>query len=189
VAVVQAADAEAPGQVAVDRADTGRSNTERATEKLERKMGLTVMLLSTVLMFAVVAFVPDEPPGQMILQRPFLHQSGHAYVGHLSFVGPKPDEKATGNRSTLQLFEDDKPLGPQHISSDDIAREGHGMYLFWGEKGETALVFSASDNSDPNANGRAYRVFDPLVKGPKDPYEKALRIPVTRTAPDPSIDN
>ena len=125
----------------------------------------------------------------MILQRPFLHQSGHAYVGHLSFVGPTPDERGNVNRSTLQLFEDDKPLGPQHISSDDIAREGHGMYLFWGEKGETALVFSTSDNSDPNANGRAYRVFDPLAKGPKDPYEKALRIPFTGTAPGPSIDH
>ncbi len=53
------------------------------------------------------------------------------------------------------------------------------MYLFWGEKDETALVFSTSDNSDPNANGRAYRVCDPLAKEPKDPYEKALRIPFT----------
>jgi membrane-bound inhibitor of C-type lysozyme len=78
------------------------------------------------------------------------------------FVGPKPDERGNVKKSTLQLFEDDNPLGPQHISSDDIAREGHGMYLFWGEKGETALVFSASDNSDKNANGRTYRAFDPL---------------------------
>jgi hypothetical protein len=111
----------------------------------------------------------------MILQRPFMHQSGHAYVGRLSFFGAKPDQRGNGNRSTLQLFEDDKPLGPQHISSDDIAREGHGMYLFWGENGETALIFSASDNTDPNANGRVYRAFDPLAKGRKELYEKELR--------------
>lgn len=142
----------------------------------ERQAVIVTMLTSVLLMLLFVFFFPFETRGPLVLRRPFLHQSGHAYVGHFLFIGPKPDKRGNQNQSTLQLFEDDKLLGPQHISSDDVARTGHGLYLFWSENGDTVVVFSSSDNSDPDTNGRTYRIFDPLAKEPPDPYEKNLRV-------------
>lgn len=62
-------------------------------------------------------------------------------------------------RSPLRLLEDGRPLGPAHALHAEITGEGGGRYSHW--SGNT-LIFSASDNSDPNANGRAYRIEWPL---------------------------
>lgn len=56
-------------------------------------------------------------------------------------------------RSSLQLFEDGKPLGPPHSLHARIRAEGKGAYSHWINIG---LLFSTSDNSDPNSNGRKY---------------------------------
>jgi hypothetical protein len=53
------------------------------------------------------------------------------------------------------MLEDGKPLGPAHALHHSIARDGGGRYSHWA--GNT-LLFSASDNSDPNANGRSYSI-------------------------------
>jgi hypothetical protein len=55
-------------------------------------------------------------------------------------------------RSPLLLYEDNKLLGPAHSSLDDIAQRGKGRY----SHSPRGLVFSASDNSDVNANKRNY---------------------------------
>jgi len=44
-----------------------------------------------------------------------------------------------------------------HAIHGDIAKQGNGRYSHWGN----SLVFSASDNSDPNTNGRSYWVVQP----------------------------
>jgi hypothetical protein len=173
---VRAADAEALDRIAMASAVTDHglnTVTQQAIEKRERKMALGVMLLSALLMFSIASFLPVETRDPTILRGPFLHQNGHAYVGHLFIFGLKADEQGNWNQSTLQLYEDDKPLGPQHISSDYIANEGRGLYLFWRDNNGMAIVFSSTDNSDPNTNGRTYRGVDPQAK---DPYEKNLRI-------------
>ena len=54
--------------------------------------------------------------------------------------------------STLRLYEDGKELGPGHVVHADIRTAGKGRYSHW----NTALYFSASDNSDPRTNGRKY---------------------------------
>ena len=54
-------------------------------------------------------------------------------------------------RSTLVLLENGHPLGPPHAGWSAI----NGGY--WHLLGE-GLIFSASDNSDPNTNGRTYSV-------------------------------
>ena len=56
------------------------------------------------------------------------------------------------NQSTLQLFEDGRPLGPPHSQHIDIFAEGAGRYSHWGD----GIMFSARDSSDPRANGRQY---------------------------------
>lgn len=57
-------------------------------------------------------------------------------------------------RSPLLLFEDGRPLGPAHTLHSEIRAYGMGRYSHWG----SVLYFSASDNSDPNTNGREYRI-------------------------------
>ena len=58
------------------------------------------------------------------------------------------------SQSSLRLFEDGRPLGPAHVSHDDIRKTGNGRFAHWGPR----LYFSASDNSDPRTNGRTYTV-------------------------------
>lgn len=136
----------------------------------DRKAALAVILISTAALFSVLPFLPNDPRDPAVLRGPFAHQSGYAYVAHAFVPFAQPDDRAHRDRSTLQVYEDGKLLGPQHVSSDDIAREGRGMYLFWRENEEQALVFSASDGGDPNTNGRTYRVIDPQAKDPYMPH-------------------
>ena len=55
-------------------------------------------------------------------------------------------------RSPLRLFEDDRALGPSHSLHSQIRNTGRGAYSHW----RSDLMFSTSDNSDPNRNGRVY---------------------------------
>ena len=72
------------------------------------------------------------------------------------YVAPLPRWLLTDleSSSSLQLYEDDRPLGPAHAMHDDIRRLGEGRYSHWGSR----LYFSASDNSDPRTNGCRYAV-------------------------------
>jgi pectate lyase len=44
-------------------------------------------------------------------------------------------------------------LGLAHSLHADIIAHGKGRFSHWG----TSVYFSASDNTDPNQNGRTYR--------------------------------
>ncbi len=59
-------------------------------------------------------------------------------------------------RSPLALFEAGRPLGPAHSLHHTIREEGRGRYSHWRIGHD--LLFSTSDNSDPNRNGRAYTI-------------------------------
>ena len=59
-------------------------------------------------------------------------------------------------RSPLQLYENDAPLGPAHSLHALIRSTGSGRFSHWGPR--QILLFSTSDNSDPNRNGRAYTI-------------------------------
>lgn len=63
-------------------------------------------------------------------------------------------------RSTLQLYEDDTPLGPAQSPLYEIAVLGHGRYMHW-KHNYSAFAFSSSDGTDPNTNGRTYWVERP----------------------------
>lgn len=76
--------------------------------------------------------------------------AGHCYVAPLPGRLLSDFESA----SRLELFEDGRRLGPGHASHEDIRELGAGRYSHWGAQ----LYFSASDNSDPRRNGRAYTV-------------------------------
>jgi hypothetical protein len=96
---------------------------------------------------------PPEPPTRLSLRRPFRPGGGKQWIADLppGFAGPSDTiEQRTCSR--VRLTEDGIELGPAHAIHAAIEREGQGSYSHW----NGALFFSASDGSDPNANGRHY---------------------------------
>jgi hypothetical protein len=68
------------------------------------------------------------------------------------------------------IYENDQPLGPMHSTDFDVITQGAGRAVHWRKDDSPALygassvfIFSTSDNSDPNANGRAYWAVKPNV--------------------------
>ena len=89
------------------------------------------------------------------LQRPFGHYGGHCWLISIDKVRfPESDGVHDPNGSCLVMSEDGVDLGPGHVSHQEIALHGSGRYAHW----DHALYFSASDQSDPNTNGRSYSV-------------------------------
>jgi hypothetical protein len=68
-------------------------------------------------------------------------------------------------RSPFMIYENEMALGPAHSLHADIARLGHGRFSHW----RNSFIFSSSDGTDPQTNGRIYRA-DRLDKpAPKKP--------------------
>jgi hypothetical protein len=96
----------------------------------------------------------------LLLVAPYRKLDGSAYItirGTAKFEALVDDE-AHPNRSPMIVYEDDKPLGPAHSLHRDIAKLGLGRFSHWEKSG---FIFSTSDNSDPNSNGRVYRALIP----------------------------
>jgi hypothetical protein len=110
------------------------------------------------------SYVDRVPKGKVVarLSPSFEKSSSHPYlfVGH-SVANPSiaklldglADSTDSNERSPVLLYKGDRRLGPAHSSHGDIARLGGGRYSHWLGQG---FVFSTSDNSDPNTNGRVY---------------------------------
>jgi len=112
-----------------------------------------VLVASSVLATASPAPAANKPARYLIAPDRISHEIGHCYIARMDF-GEEGD-KVTRNRSMLQLFEDGKPLGPGKALHADIREKGQGRFSHWGRD---SLYFSASDNTDPSTNGRAYEV-------------------------------
>jgi hypothetical protein len=96
----------------------------------------------------------------LFLVAPYRKLEGAAFIsirGTAKFEAMVDDE-AHPNRSPMIVYEDDKPLGPAHSLHRDIATIGMGRFSHWEKSG---FIFSSSDNSDPNSNGRVYRALIP----------------------------
>lgn len=98
---------------------------------------------------------------QTVLTGPFLkladYPGGNGYAIDLVSLSSISDDIDHKTRSPLILCEDGKPLGPAHTAHDEVNSMGRGRYSHW----LTKLRFSASDNSDPNTNKRAYAIVVP----------------------------
>jgi hypothetical protein len=107
-------------------------------------------------------WVDPRPQGKIVLQikGPYETFSGtHMSVYHrLDELKSLADSSADRQRSPILLYENKRLLGPPHSSHTDIAKFGQGRYSHWYDQG---LVFSSSDNSDPDTNGRRYWVVVP----------------------------
>ncbi len=82
------------------------------------------------------------------LPSPFEHAGGHAWRASA------PAGAALGDPRRLMLYENGSPVGWPNCGLDWITAWGRGRYgVFDGE-----LVFSATDNSDPNHSGARYQL-------------------------------
>jgi hypothetical protein len=111
----------------------------------------------------------SAPPTQQLQSRsngrwqllgPFWREEGHCWIFPLTDTDlvdnfrSFADEVGEWRRSPVRLFEDDQLLGPAHSMHFRIRNDGWGAYSHW----QTHLMFSTSDNSDPNRNGRRYEI-------------------------------
>lgn len=80
------------------------------------------------------------------------HELGKAYKYPLPALVTQADSMTNQTQSNLVLFEDGLPLARAHSMHASIRDEGGGRYSHW----QDYLLFSASDGSDPQTNGRQY---------------------------------
>lgn len=78
---------------------------------------------------------------------------GHAYL--------LPVKYFDGPLEAAELYEDDKLLGPPNTPQQEIIDKGEGRFIFYRDQSNyfgPVLMFSTSDNTDPNTNGRNYHL-------------------------------
>jgi hypothetical protein len=102
-------------------------------------------------------FIPLCPRGfpAFELKAPFQKHAagGAAYIAAAPSLQGDSDTSERPARSTHVVCENRYALGPAHSSHTEISTRGKGRFSHWGPDG---FIFSASDNSDPNTNGRTY---------------------------------
>lgn len=121
-------------------------------------VGLLAVYLPTALWLRA-SYVSDEPKGAIVIQLlPPFERDGNAaisrdwHLGAISSVSDREDVEGD-TRSPVVIYEGSTMLGPAHTNYRDIRDRGMGRFSSWQHQG---VVFSTSDGSDPNANGRHY---------------------------------
>jgi hypothetical protein len=84
------------------------------------------------------------------LRKPFQHDGGYAWLAPIEIEGDGVG--VSEYFSNLTLFENDIRLGPARSAHAEIREHGCGRFSHWNQ----SVYFSASDNTDPNTNGREY---------------------------------
>lgn len=132
----------------------------------KRSMNATTVVAVFALYFPVAIYlkysyvpVPARSDARIGLVGPFARfgSSGVAYVASVPF-DELADSADNAERSPVILYENGIPLGPAHSLHADIAKIGHGRFSHWRGIG---IVFSASDNSNPNVNWKHYSILRP----------------------------
>jgi hypothetical protein len=119
-----------------------------------------IKFVGNVAAFQIGKGCSECPPGsRTTLRGPFTKPwaDGSAYVANIPELAAASDSSASPNGSPSALCEDGRRLWLSHSAHPDIRTEGNGRFSHW----EQQLYFSASDNSDPNANGRTYILVRP----------------------------
>jgi len=141
------------------RAGSIESVTAGAPTHALRSASLSILGLSSLLIAGWIALEVSAPAFKAKLDPAAVQQGGGSrysvdlrpYVKQGLYKLPS-DTGAYPMRSPVLLYENDRRLGPRHAAHQDIQNGGKGAYSHWYD----TLTFSASDNSDPRANGRTY---------------------------------
>jgi hypothetical protein len=99
---------------------------------------------------AASALTPFSP--SVLLPGPFTREKGFAWQISLEGLSRFADNEEYPHRSMLSLLENGMPLRGAHAPLDEIRNVGQGRFSHW----KDAILFSTSDNSDPNQTGRRY---------------------------------
>jgi hypothetical protein len=89
------------------------------------------------------------------LEPPFTHARGQMWAKTIPQLSAHSDDLDAPCRSGVMMVEDDQLLPSPHVLHNDIAARGGGRFSHW----RHALYFSTFDGSDPNDNGRRYRLL------------------------------
>ena len=104
-------------------------------------------------------YVPrPDPPPVTYLEGSFIRfGTGNAFIvaNPIPMIDGIADSPEDPFKSTIVLLENGKPLGPPHSVHSEIVREGGRRYSHWRGLG---IIFSTSDNSDPNSNWNIYSI-------------------------------
>lgn len=129
-----------------------------------RSVGIALAVLAAY--FPVALYLRQEPSHErrpsdaevaIKLRPPFGRNGTFAnYIELKQFVSISDDMNHL-ERSPVRIYENGRALAPAHSHFKDIREFGAGRFSHWGN----SLVFSSSDNSDPNVNGRTYWVIIP----------------------------
>lgn len=82
----------------------------------------------------------------LTINGPFKHLSGHAWSASLA-------EHSLGQSNNLMIYENGSPVGWPNAPRSSIEGWGRGRYAVEG----TELIFSTTDNSDPNTTQKKYQ--------------------------------
>jgi hypothetical protein len=96
------------------------------------------------------------------LERPFTHERGRMWSKWLPEFTGLGATMTSDRQSPLVVLEDGHRLRLPHAPHDLIDQRGGGRYSHW----ESTLFLSTLDGSDPNTNGRVYRIIVPLQERP-----------------------
>ncbi|MFB9265870.1 hypothetical protein ACFFWD_22390 [Bradyrhizobium erythrophlei] len=127
---------------------------------------ITTLVIANLGFCWLLWFTPNVsfaiPPNQIQLE------IGKAYSASLGagasrLYRPSTDSVASPSASRLALFEEGRTLGPAHSVHADIRQMGGGRFSHW----DGALIFSASDGTDPRTNGRVYSIAAPMELKPR----------------------
>src|SRR4051794_10548732 len=115
---------------------------------------LGIVVASFFISLAAMNYLsPQCPQGKAIaLNKPFAKWGGaFAYFASVPALTGSSDSGDTPSRSNILVCENNRALGPPHSLHAEIGAKGGGRFSHWG----AGIVFSSTDNSDPNANGRS----------------------------------
>ena len=126
------------------------------TRKLLLSIGAVAIVLVSFFgtLFLMNYATPLCPRGATVeFQGPFPKWGlGFAYSAAVPSLENRADSPTSPARSSFFVCENGYRLGPPHTPGGDIAGKGSGRFSHW----TSSFIFSASDNSDPNTNGRRY---------------------------------
>jgi hypothetical protein len=123
--------------------------------------GATAVIVVFWLTVAVLDMFAPQCPQDVLAVRlmpPFQRLEGAAYAKPAPFLTSAADSIERPVQSAYLVCENGVPLGPAHSSHAEIASKGKGRFSHWATGG---FILSASDNSDPNTNGRVYTATRP----------------------------
>lgn len=129
--------------------DLGTINSSTSTQISSLKWIERMTQLGGLVGHGVVGSIWFGQIGKLIPQTTeyFRYDGGYAWLR----AAPVPYREMF-----VRVYEDGVPLGPAQALHADVRSLGNGRYSHWLFDGAPMVMFSTSDNSNPNENGRRY---------------------------------